>query len=101
MADFNPFDREAKTEVRTAEQKREREQQLADTLFVMADPAGRRFMHRLLSRAGLYRSSFDVDPHRTSFNEGERNIGLFLMAEIMQVAAHQYAEMLEEQRNAS
>lgn len=101
MSDFDPFEREAQTAERKGEQKRARDGDLADLLYVMTDPAGRRFMHKLLSASGLYRTSFDADPHKTSFNEGRRNIGLALMADIMVIAPTQYAEMLEEQRNAS
>lgn len=101
MADYNPFEREARTEERAQERKLEHTSQLADLLYVMTDPAGRRFMHKLLSEAGLFRSSFDSDPHKTAFNEGQRNVGLRLMADIMAIAPSQYAQMIEEQRNAS
>lgn len=101
MPQFDPFHREDTTGQRTEEQKRQRDQELADVLFVMGDPAGRRFIHRLLARTGLYHSSFDENPHRASFNEGSRNIGLWVTAEIMKIAMPQYTQMIEEQKDAS
>lgn len=101
MPHFDPFERETTTEKRNDEKRNQRDNELADVLFVMADPAGRRFMHRLLSRTGMYRSSFDENPHNTAFNEGSRNVGLWLTAEIMQIAVPQYTQMIEEQKDAS
>ena len=64
---------------------------------VMADKAGRAWMWELLTLCGVMRSSFIAgDPHATSFNEGQRNVGLRIMASIMSAAPEQYETMVKE-----
>lgn len=67
-----------------------------DLRALMALPEGRRFMYRLLSAAGCFRSSFAVDPHQTAFNEGQRNIGLWAMGLLR---SDEYAQMMKEQED--
>jgi hypothetical protein len=58
---------------------------------------GREWMYDKLSRCHIYNTSFVVgDPHSTAFQEGERNIGLLLLAEI---PPDVYALMLKEALN--
>lgn len=57
-------------------------QELDDLKFVMGDPRGRRFIHKLLTRSGLYRCSFNGQSNQTIFNEGARNQGLQLLSEV-------------------
>lgn len=102
---YNPFNTEA-TEAERAtrsdvEQLR-RTNELADVLYLMTDAAGRRLAYRLLSNAGVFRTTFvPGDPHGTSFNEGQRSLGLWLLSEIMEIAGAQYTQMLEEAKNAN
>ena len=100
---YDPLQPETLQKEREDKGKREenkRALELADTLFVMNDPAGRRFIHRQLSAAGVFHQSYVAgDPHQTSFNEGARSRGLRLMADIMEVAATQYAQMIEEAKD--
>lgn len=106
MADetFDPFGDQQRTADREKQSERDklkRENELADVLFVMNDPAGRRYIHRLLSNAGLFRLSYEKgDPYQTAFNEGARNNGLRMTADIMEIAAAQYAQMIEENKHA-
>jgi hypothetical protein len=86
-------DREAKTR----KSKVERDQEAADFKWLMSDRRGRRFMWRLLGMTGLYRSSFTGNS-ATFFNEGQRNIGLMLIAEVNELTPDSYANMLEEHR---
>lgn len=55
-------------------------------------------MWRLLSDAGVYRSTFNNDAMQMAFNEGQRNAGLKHLSELMSVCPQQYALMLDEQR---
>lgn len=81
---------------------RKRELKGAETLrldalkAIMGVPNGRAYMWWLLGQCGIYRSSFAGDPHRTAFNEGQRNIGLIVFAELHQHCAGDYQKMVAE-----
>lgn len=60
----------------------DREQELNDIRALMHDEWGRRMMWRLLEMAGVYRSSFDASNNRICFNEGRRDVGLHLLADV-------------------
>lgn len=69
--------------------------QIEDLKWVMSDKRGRSVVWRQLEIAGIYRLSYTGDD-RTAFNEGQRNIGLKLLAEINQHCPAEYMEMLKE-----
>lgn len=64
----------------------------------MSSKEGRRFVWRQLGNAGVYQLSFNSDAARMAFNEGQRNIGLKLLDDVMEACPNQYANMLREQR---
>lgn len=73
------------------------EQQAQDDLReVMDTAAGRRFVWRMLERAGIYRQSFTGNSS-TFFNEGERNVGLFLLSELQAACPQAFIQMQQEQ----
>jgi hypothetical protein len=76
-------------------QRIEREQELADFAELMALPAGRRFMWRVLDKCGVYRSSFRTSSEM-GFLEGQRNIGLMLLHELHETCPERYIEMITE-----
>lgn len=78
-------------------EKRGRELELDDVRALMRNRPGRRFMWRVLDACGVFRSSFTGD-NATFFNEGQRNIGLLLMADINEACPELYATMLAEAR---
>ncbi len=54
-------------------------------------------LHRILKdRCGIWELSFSADPYRTAFNEGSRNVGLWLLAEINRVDAGAIQRMTAE-----
>jgi hypothetical protein len=68
-----------------------------DLVTVLSTENGRRFVHRLLGEAGVFRTSFVMgDPNGTAFNEGSRNTGLRLLSRVMADAPDQYFKMLKE-----
>lgn len=70
---------------------------IGDLRWVMSNKRGRRFMHGLLEQAGVFKLSFTPsDPHATSFNEGQRNLGLQVFAQLTEHASESYALMLSE-----
>lgn len=84
--------------VREAERKVKslREQELNDFAFIMNSPQGRRFVTRLLDITGFQRSSFTGNS-TTFFNEGARNVGLQIWADIQEFP-ELYLRMLQEQK---
>ncbi|SPJ15389.1 conserved hypothetical protein [Syntrophobacter sp. SbD2] len=63
---------------------------------IMSDPEGRMWMWDLLSRCGVYHSSYSSDALAMAFHEGHRNIGLHLTAEINRLSPELYTRMVSE-----
>ena len=69
----------------------------------MALPSGRRFLWDLLSRCHIYESTVEgsdtgeVDPYRVVLNEGERQVGLYLVDEMTGAAPRLWLQMQMEQ----
>lgn len=70
----------------------------ADFKWVMGNKRGRRFVWRLLERAGVFRSSFTGNSE-TFFREGARNVGLQVLAQIHEHCPGSYLLMLQEQKS--
>lgn len=67
---------------------------------VMADKAGRAWVHGLLAAAHVFQSSYVIgDVNTTIFREGERNLGLRILKEVTDGAPEFYATMMEEATN--
>lgn len=63
----------------------------------MSHKAGRAWVWDHLSACGLYRASVRAgDPHMTYFHEGERNVGLRLLAQLQRTCPDLYATMTKE-----
>lgn len=93
---FNAAD-EDQVKGRKRKDRRIRERELADIKAIMSAVEGRRYMWKLLDRAGIYRSSFTGNS-TTFFNEGQRNLGLSVLADINESCPELYLTMLEENR---
>ena len=65
---------------------------------VMATVEGRRWTWWLLDRCGVFRTSFTGDA-TTYFNEGTRNVGLMVIADINALCPEQFATMMTEARD--
>lgn len=70
-----------------------------DLAWLMKSNRGRRIVWRLLNDAGVYRSSFTGDALSMAFNEGQRNMGLRILALLMTHASENYALMVQERAN--
>lgn len=102
MTEHDPLDIPAQERTFAEQAKEERlakEKEESDLRFVMSSKQGRRFIHRQLSRAGIWLSSFNTNNAVMAFNEGRRNAGLALLNEIMETCPERYAEMLDEQKD--
>ena len=96
---YNAADEDGvKTRKRKDEQVRERE--LADLKLVMESTEGRRFIWRLLDRAGVFRTSFTGNS-TSFFNEGQRNMGLIVLADVHEACAERYIQMMKEAKEES
>ena len=67
---------------------------------VMATREGRQYLWWLLEQCGVFRTSFTGDS-TTFFNEGGRNVGLILIADINAACPEQYVVMLTEAKEDS
>lgn len=79
-------------------EKRNREEELADLTTVLSDPVARRVLWRVVSYCGVFGEVFDDASHRTAFNAGVRNVGLFLVNEITAANETAFFLMMKEAR---
>ena len=92
--DLEPVDAERAAE---AERARLREKVESDDLkWLMADRRGRRFVYGILQRSGVFRLSFHTNALTMAFNEGHRDEGLRLIANLGVHCPGQYHQMLKE-----
>jgi hypothetical protein len=78
--------------------KRLAERQHSDLRKVLGGPEGRRFVWRLMSEAGVFRSSFTGNSE-TFFREGKRNIGLMILGDVMVAQPDSFTVMQREAVN--
>lgn len=88
-------DREKVRDKRRDAKLHEHEEGEALTAF-MSSHIGRRWMYRTLEQCHMFTTSYSSSPIRMAFLEGERNIGLRLVADIMAHCPRRYAEMMQE-----
>lgn len=67
-----------------------------DFEFLMSRPEGRRFICRMLAATGVFRTSYTGEAYSTFFREGERNVGLKIMAAINNWTPDVYPQLLED-----
>lgn len=85
-------DRDLDTQKRIA-----RLQQVDDMRWLLKTEQGRRFVWRLLEKAGIYRSTYSQDASHAAFLEGVRSVGLMVIADVFEADPDAYAMMLREQ----
>lgn len=97
--DYDPFDPEGQEELDAARKdaaQLELANEINDLQWLMGSKRGRRVVRRLLAKTGLYRTSFNNSGSVTAFNEGQRNVGLWLMALLEAHCSDQYIVLLQE-----
>lgn len=102
MSEFDPTDLSSEADRLTAAQataEQEARWEVEDLAWLMKSKPGRRVMWRLLTNAGVYRLSFNGDALQSAFNEGQRNVGLRLLALIQRHVSEGYALMVQERSN--
>lgn len=88
-------DEERKAELE-AKQDLLAQRDIDDIQFVMGSEQGRRVIWSLLEKGQVFGACFNVDPHITAFNEGQRNLALVLLQRVMAHCPDQYLKMAEE-----
>jgi|SRR6476661_6502009 len=66
-----------------------------DVKFLLSTAQGRRFFWRYLGDCMVFQTCFDGSS-RTFFNEGQRNVGLMMLADINRVDPAAYTTMIKE-----
>jgi len=87
-----------KVKEKSAKVKIRENRDIDDVAVILSDIRGRRFLWRYLGECGVFRSSFNNSGSITAYNEGMRNIGLKLLAEIMEADPDAYALMATESK---
>ncbi len=98
MSHLDPIDIYAEERAKKRQEalsEQQRETIKADTRWLMQDKRGRRFAWRLLERTGVFASSFTGNSE-TFFREGQRNVGLALLAQIHEHTPELYSVMVKE-----
>ena len=73
-----------------------RSRELDDLRYLMADFRGRRFVRRLLEASRAQETTFTGELAGTSFNEGMRSVGIFVLDEIKEADFDGYIKLLVE-----
>tara|TARA_R100000541_G_scaffold18999_1_gene28934 strand:+ start:2391 stop:2705 length:315 start_codon:yes stop_codon:yes gene_type:complete len=92
--EFNASD---ESSVKNAKQKDKniRDTEVADVKLLLTKQWGRRLVWRILEQTGQHRTSFTGNS-TTFFNEGARNIGLWLVDEVLLADTDMYLLMIKE-----
>lgn len=96
--DIDPQDLIAldKAQAATAEAQRlVRQLEVEDFKWLMGNTQGRRFMWRLLSKAGLFQCALR-EPNEQAFFEGMRNLGLVFWTDLHELCPEKYNVMVKE-----
>ncbi|EMB4317938.1 hypothetical protein HV201_07055 [Citrobacter freundii] len=93
MMDIDDEGRKAELD---AKQQLLAQRDIDDIQFVMGSEHGRRVIWSLLEKGQVFGACFNVDPHITAFNEGQRNLALVLFQRVMAHCPDQYLKMAAE-----
>jgi hypothetical protein len=99
VSSADPLDLPAQLHAREEKVERARLAQrieISDLKWLMTDKRGRRFIWRLLEQAGVFQSSFSPNNAVMAFNEGKRNYGVWMLAQINAHCPESYIVMAKE-----
>jgi hypothetical protein len=69
-----------------------------DLKVILGTENGRRYLYELIDFCGLYRPSMTGNS-QTFFNEGMRNVGMKIMADVTKADANSFIQMMTEHKN--
>jgi hypothetical protein len=86
---------------REAEERRRiaRAREIADLKWLMRSPRGRRLMWRFMTMSRTFQLSFSPNAMQMAFNEGNRNLGLQLLDEVMTLCPELFPVMQKEHQD--
>jgi hypothetical protein len=70
---------------------------LETTRFLMGTTNGRQWVFEHLDRCHVFASSFSLNAQEAAFKEGERNVGLRLLNDVMLASPDEYVQMMREE----
>jgi hypothetical protein len=79
-----------------AEEKRDAQEAMNDVIAVMNTPAGRRYIWRLLEKAGVFRTPYRGSTNDTMVRIGNHSVGVEIMTEVIEANAELYLLMQKE-----
>ena len=79
--------------------KRRAREDADDFKWLLSSKRGRRIVWRLLEQTGVFRSSFNNNSMAMAFAEGNRNLGLQMVAQVHALRPDAYALMVTENAN--
>ena len=95
MDEYNAADRRhIKAAQRAARRVEEERRSVINN--IMGSSAGRSYIFDRLQQCHIFETTFSDSPGRSAFAEGERNIGLRELADIMRFCPDQYVAMVRE-----
>lgn len=74
----------------------QQKQQVEDLKWLMAHAQGRRIVTRIFEFTGIRRTSFHTNGSTFALNEGKKQAGLWLEAEVLDAAPDAYLKLLKE-----
>lgn len=92
---FDPTGAQRQTAELDRKRKIKREREMGDLRSVLNTAEGRRVLWRILSQAQVFTASYTGDQD-TFFNEGKRNIGIWMLEELMQAKPEAFLQMQRE-----
>jgi len=101
MEDTDVFNIEEQNEKLAEDSLRKHVREIDDLKKVLKMPGGRRLILKVLSETGVFRASFSLNSMTTAFNEGKRDIGLNLLANMDEADPMAYSQMLREHYSES
>jgi hypothetical protein len=63
---------------------------------MMSTPDGRLYTYEQLATCNIFHTTFNLNAYQMAFAEGQRDIGLHLLADIMRFCPEQYLPMVRE-----
>lgn len=85
-----------KTVDQRKEAERLRKRHISDVRKVLGTVEGRRIYWDLLKETGVFRNSFSANANQTAFNEGRRDVGLAILADVNKADSDAYPRMQRE-----
>lgn len=99
MSNYDPSDLEGqdrRDEIRLASGRIATENEDKDFVWLMSSENGRRIVHRLLTQAGVFQTSFRLNAMQMAHVEGGKSVGFWILDKIGKLCPKAYYTMMQE-----